>query len=374
MRGTLAGNLVDGIKFDGPFPPHLRCVWCSINKSIRQPHNGDPTPHLPTGKLERVDIDLSGKLSVTSVRGNNYFMLIRDIGTRKPWVIFLKNKSETFREFVAWKTRVEKQSGKVVKKVHTDQGSEFLNGRWNDHFRREGIVRGISNRYTAEENPYAERGMRTTKESARTSLNASGLPPKYWDFAVEYAVWCEERLSSTAGHAGKTSFEAFTDTRPSVADARAFGTTCFPHIPGQVRRKGDMSAPRGVEGRVIGIATTCIGWKVVWNGGKIEDCSNVEFWDPPNLDNDGVDRFPTEEDDDLAGIPIHANAFAPLVENELQPAVAPAVAPAVVPVPHVHVQQAPLPLPNPAPRRSERNTPPPPPAQTPALPIPIADL
>ena len=48
--------------------------------------------------------------------------------SRKAWVYFLKNKSETFAKFKIWKAEVENQTGRKIKCLRSDNGTEYKDG------------------------------------------------------------------------------------------------------------------------------------------------------------------------------------------------------------------------------------------------------
>ena len=60
--------------------------------------------------------------------------------SRKVWVYILKHKDEVFAQFKQWKTMIEKQTGKQIKRLRTDNGLEFCGGAFNEFCKNEGIV------------------------------------------------------------------------------------------------------------------------------------------------------------------------------------------------------------------------------------------
>ena len=59
---------------------------------------------------------------------------------KKVWVYFLKRKSDVFETFKKWKTLVENQTGKKIKRLRTDNGLEFCSGDFNEFCADAGIV------------------------------------------------------------------------------------------------------------------------------------------------------------------------------------------------------------------------------------------
>lgn len=70
-------------------------------------------------------------------------MLFVDYYSREMWVYFLKQKSEVFLEFKKYKVMVEKEFGKTIKILCSDNGREFCS---NDYV--EFCKRGVQLQYT----------------------------------------------------------------------------------------------------------------------------------------------------------------------------------------------------------------------------------
>ena len=56
-----------------------------------------------------------------------YFLSFIDEYSRKVWLYFLKSKDEAFDKFVEWKTLVENQISRKIKRLRFDNGLEFCN-------------------------------------------------------------------------------------------------------------------------------------------------------------------------------------------------------------------------------------------------------
>jgi len=66
-------------------------------------------------------------MRVSSLSGSRLFYDFRmDDKTQYCKTVFLKNKSEAFEKFVEFKTRVEKQPGKKIKALRSDNDREYL--------------------------------------------------------------------------------------------------------------------------------------------------------------------------------------------------------------------------------------------------------
>ena len=65
--------------------------------------------------LEIIQIDLCGPTRTKILQHEYYFMLLIDDYTRMTWVTFLKEKSEAFMKFKAFKELVENQANHKIK-------------------------------------------------------------------------------------------------------------------------------------------------------------------------------------------------------------------------------------------------------------------
>ena len=73
----------------------------------------------------------------------HYAIFIDDL-SRKTWIYFLKAKSETFSKFQEFKALVEKQTGKRIRILRTDNGGKFESHSFDDFCKEEGIKRQLS--------------------------------------------------------------------------------------------------------------------------------------------------------------------------------------------------------------------------------------
>lgn len=68
-------------------------------------------------------------------------MFIIDDFSRCVLVYLLKHKFETFVNFKNWKVNVENQTGQKVKYLHTDNGLEIYNAKFDNLFNESSITR-----------------------------------------------------------------------------------------------------------------------------------------------------------------------------------------------------------------------------------------
>ena len=89
--------------------------------------------------LERIHIDMCGPFLVASTIKHRYYVIFVDDYSRRCWIFFMQKKSETFSKFCEFKALVEKESGKQVKALRSDNGGEYIHGEFKDYCSKEGI-------------------------------------------------------------------------------------------------------------------------------------------------------------------------------------------------------------------------------------------
>ena len=71
------------------------------------------------------------------------------------------------------------ESGRKVRQIVTDNGTEFVNDNLRRFLREDGIQHIVSVPYTPQQNGFIERDIRTIFEAARVILNKSELSKNY---------------------------------------------------------------------------------------------------------------------------------------------------------------------------------------------------
>ena len=79
---------------------------------------------------------------------------------RRSFIYTIKNKSEVLNKFKIFKPQVEKQTGRRIKALRSDNGCEYVNNEF-DEFLAEDILRVLAVLYTPQQNGVAERANRT---------------------------------------------------------------------------------------------------------------------------------------------------------------------------------------------------------------------
>ncbi|GJP81254.1 hypothetical protein CLOP_g11416 [Closterium sp. NIES-67] len=249
---TVGVELKDG---DGSKGKCDKCVEGKITKSPHPKHQVQE----PYGALEIVAADVCGPLRVASRHGSKYFVTFTDLGTRHTWVTELKDKTEVFSSFLDWMVEAERQSGKQLKVLRTDNGGEFVNEEFNSYLRSKGILRQLTVPYTPQHNSIAERVNRSLLDCVRTLLADSGLPLKFWGDALGMACWVKNRLPTKGLAADMTPHEAFYGRKPNMGLARVWGCMVQYREPAGPTHK---LLPRSKWGLNLGMCMVSKGWVI----------------------------------------------------------------------------------------------------------------
>ncbi len=141
-------GLVDGI--DNKVSPPKNCIICPKAKQTRDSFPTTPTVRAPE-KLALIHSDVYQVTDTVSWKGFKYFVTFIGDYSRYTMVSFLKTKDEVLQKFKDYKAFVEKQTGKQIKCLRTDNGGEYKSLEFQNFVKTEGIMRQFSNSNTPEQ-------------------------------------------------------------------------------------------------------------------------------------------------------------------------------------------------------------------------------
>jgi transposase InsO family protein len=123
-----------------------------------------------------------------------------------------------------------------------------MNSQIEGFLEEEGIKHEFSSPYTPQQNGVVERNNRTLSDMARTMIDESKTPDRFWVEAINTACYSINRLYLHR-ILKKTSYELLTGKKPNVSYFRVFGSKCFILIK---RGRKSKFAPKAVEGFLLG--------------------------------------------------------------------------------------------------------------------------
>jgi transposase InsO family protein len=111
---------------------------CQAGKQVgvHHPHKKIITLERP---LELLHMDLFGLIAYISIGGSKYYLVIVDDYSRFIWVFFLMEKSQTQDTLKGFLRRAQNEFGLRIKKIRSDNGTEFKNSQIKGFLEEEGI-------------------------------------------------------------------------------------------------------------------------------------------------------------------------------------------------------------------------------------------
>jgi transposase InsO family protein len=113
-----------------------------------------------------------------------------------------------------------------LKKIRSDNGSEFKNSRIEDYCDEKGVKHEFSAKYTPEQNGVVERKNRTLIDMARSMLSEYNILDTFWTEAINTACHVSNRLYCHR-LLKKTPYELLTGRKPNISYFWVFGCKCY---------------------------------------------------------------------------------------------------------------------------------------------------
>ena len=190
--------------------------------------------------LGHVHTDVVDPINVPTFGGGKYHLNFVDDYSRMTFGFIIKSKSEVFHKFVEFKTLVENQTGKKIKILRSDNGTEYFNKNFTVFCKDNGILQQSSTIHTPQQNGVAKRCNRTILDKARCILLESKLDIRYWGEAVLFAIYLKNRSPTKA--ILSTPYEYWYGRKPNISHLRIFGSVSYVFQPKEKRTKFDPKA------------------------------------------------------------------------------------------------------------------------------------
>ncbi|KAJ9561520.1 hypothetical protein OSB04_006680 [Centaurea solstitialis] len=218
------GGLVKGLP-KLTFDRDSLCPACQMGKMKRSSHKSK-TESSCQSPLEMIHMDLCGPMRIQSISGKKYILVMVDEYSRYTWLEFLRMKSEAPELIIKFIKRIQVLLQLPVRKIRSDNGTEFKNATLDAYLTSVGISHNFSGAYTPQQNGVVERRNRTLVEAARTMLAYSGLPLTFWAEAVSTACFTQNRTIITKRFQ-KTPYHIINRRVPNVKFFHVFGCRCY---------------------------------------------------------------------------------------------------------------------------------------------------
>eukprot|EP00253_Pinus_taeda_P031801 PITA_31801 len=183
--------------------------------------------------------------NTTSIAKHMYYVIFVDDFSRKQWIYFMQNKDQKFSKFVEFKEIVEKETGKKVKALKSDNGGEYMSNEFKIFCAKEGIQWELKTPHNPQQNGVDERKNISIVGVPRAMLHDQSLPLQFWVEACNTSVYL--RNKTPHGILGmSTPEEYFLRKKPDVSHFRIFGSLVYYHVSKEARKKLDLAAKFGI--------------------------------------------------------------------------------------------------------------------------------
>jgi transposase InsO family protein len=182
---------------------------------------------MPTTRpLELLHMDLFGPTTYRSIGGNCYCLVVVDDYSRYTWVFFLHDKADVCDVFKQFIIKAKNEFELNVKKMRSDNGSEFKNTRVEEFCDEKGIKHEFSAKYTPEQNGLVERKNHTLIDMARTMLSEYNVSDSFWAKAINTTCHASNRLYCHR-ILRKTPYELLVGRKPNILYFQVFCCKCY---------------------------------------------------------------------------------------------------------------------------------------------------
>jgi transposase InsO family protein len=89
-----------------------------------------------------------GLVAYVSIGGKKYGFIILDDYSQYTWVVFMKDKSKVYEILKKFATRAQNEFDVKIRRVRSDNGTEFKNTNIEEYLDEEGIGHELSIPYT----------------------------------------------------------------------------------------------------------------------------------------------------------------------------------------------------------------------------------
>jgi hypothetical protein len=149
--------------------------------------------------------------------------VLHDRATRYLLTVPLPSKSAATVAIQHAIARVQLNTGRTVRRYHTDNARE----QYAEHLRtlllRQGTETTSTAPHTSQQNPHAERAIRTIFNAARSALAQSKIDNSFWTYAAADATRKHNALPTTQDGVESSPHERLLGTKFDISNLLPFG-------------------------------------------------------------------------------------------------------------------------------------------------------
>ena len=202
----------------------LVCDACEFGKHTRS--SDMSSDNRSTQPLHTIHSDVWGPSGVRSINGYRYFVTFIGCCTRATWVYVLRHKSDVFGCLIDFHNLIMTQYNAHVKIFRTDNGTKYLNRKFDEYLSSFRIIHQTTCPITSEQNGLAKRKKQASCRHYEKSMFAMNVPKYLWTEALMTTTYFINSMpSSVLEH--KAPIECLTGENTFVVPHKVFGCVCF---------------------------------------------------------------------------------------------------------------------------------------------------
>jgi len=237
---TLSKNRFEALEGDCEACLETKAKRKNLKKQKKVIHNYD--------LLDVIEIDAQGPFSITANDGT--CMNLKMIDYKSNWLKFATVKSlnakDTLDLFINYQQKLERQTGKKIKRVRTDGGKEYMKD-FLSYLDLSGIIKEKAVGYTHHHPGKAERTNKTILRNSKAMLKESKLPITWYNEAQNHAAYLFNRMPH--GIDTISPYEHIFKRKPDLSTLQPFGCVCFAFVPPEKHHKLE---DNGLKCRLLG--------------------------------------------------------------------------------------------------------------------------
>ena len=251
-----------------PKAPCAVCEECKANRPSTKTYDKISTK----APLELIHADVWGPSPVASRSGMKYYLVLVDDFTRWSTAYPLRSKDQVLDQVKVYVQRMERQTGRTVKKILTDNGGEFCSRASEAYYQEKGIVHVTTNVHSPHQNGIAERFNQTALKAVRVMRKDSAMPKFLWAELLLTFVYLKNRVpQKILGY--KTPFERLRGHPPNLGHLRRIGSKVYGFLPKGLRK--DKLEDTAESGTLIGYSSSTRGYRYIDKSGRVHDSAQV---------------------------------------------------------------------------------------------------
>ena len=215
-----------------------------------------------------------GMIPCPSIYGENYGLVAVEGFSRHVRYCSITNKSEATKKIIEWIEEIERETGRTIVILHTDNAGDFCNIELEEYLKKKGIQIRNPTAYHPEHNGVVERMIGKLKSIMRSVLVASGAPIELWNKAVEWSVLMHNSLPMKVINY-ETPFGKYNNYRFDVGNkVRVWGCNAFVL---KTKRTKSKYQPYSWGGFLVGWKPRWLAYEIMNQKGRIQISRDVIF-------------------------------------------------------------------------------------------------